>query len=131
MIDKSSYDFDVWLQRGVESTGTAKFLGVDYAKLLNMSASELQSLVGKIVNEPAFTSCGSAKGKGFPGHIFNIYCPAGTKMVYAEPFSHYGGSYGTIWNGVNKNTLRGELETIIQRNTTFRITKVERSYNFV
>ena len=127
MIDKSFYNFDVWLQRGVESTGTAKFLGVDYAKLFNMSASELQSLVGKIVNEPAFTSCGSAKGKGFPGHIFNIYCPAGTKMVYAEPFSHYGGSYGTLWNGVSKNALGSELETIIQRNTTFRITKVERT----
>lgn len=127
LIDGSSYGFDAWVQRGVESSGTARFLGVDSSALISMSQRELQSLVGKVVTDPAFTSCGSAKGKGFPGNIFNIYCPAGTKMVYAEPFSHYGGSYGAVWNGTSKKALGYELETIIQRNTSFRVSKIERT----
>lgn len=128
LIDGSSYQFDTWLQRGVENSGTAAFLGVDSGRLAYMSQSELQPLVGKIMTDEAFVSCGSAKGSGFSGNIYNIYCPKGTKMIYAEPFSHYGGcSNGQMWDGASKTLLRSELETIIQKGTSFRITKIERS----
>lgn len=131
IIDKSSYSFDVWLQRGVDNSGLASLLGLKTTQLTNMTQQELQSFVGRVVTEPAFISCGSAKGTGFGGNIFNIYCPSGTKMLYAEPFSYFGGSPGQIWDGQSKKTLRYELETIIQRNTSFRITKVEKQYGKV
>jgi hypothetical protein len=54
-----------------------------------------------------FVSCGSAKGQGFSGYILNIYCPKGTKMMYAEPFSHYGDGAKLNWNGISKQSSFG------------------------
>lgn len=72
-------------------------------------------------------SCGSAKGQGFGGYIFRIYCPKGTKMMYAEPFSHYGAGYKRKWDGKKQQASFGyEDETIIQRGTKFKVTKVEK-----
>ena len=57
----------------------------------------------------------------------NVFCPAGTHMIYAEPWSHYGGekynyndsnnSIGyTFWDGkTNQSYFGSEDETIIQR----------------
>jgi hypothetical protein len=121
------------VQRGIETKqGTSNFLGlgIDANKLNSMTNTELQLLVGKIVRDEAFVSCGSMKGSGFSGDMLNIYCPAGTKMIYAEPFSVYNGDNLTVnnlWDGKAKYTLRRELETIIQRGTYFRITKIERT----
>jgi hypothetical protein len=89
LIDKSSYDVDIWLQRCVEtSQGAVSFLGIPEKELRNLTKNQLeQKLIGKPVTDQAFVSCGSAKGKGFSGYIFNIYCPKRIKMMYAEPFS--------------------------------------------
>ena len=128
LINKSSYDIDVWLQRGIEtSRGAASFLGIAEKDLRNLPQSQLaQKLVGKPVTDQAFASCGSAKGQGFRGYIFNIYCPRGTKMMYAEPFSSYGKGAELQWNGITKQKSFGhEDETIIQRGTTFKVIKVE------
>jgi hypothetical protein len=130
LIDKSSYDVDIWLQRGVEtSRGAANFLGIPES-VLKKSQSELQKILvdsGKEITDRAFISCGSAKGQGFNGYIFNIYCPRGTKMMYAEPFSAYGRGSGLNWNGISKQLDFGyEDETIIQRGTTFKVIKVEK-----
>lgn len=105
-LDKCTYDFDVWLQRGVDDKGLRGFLGVT-----SLTESNVKALVGKTVCDTAFFSCGSSKGSGFSGNIINIYCPRGTKMLYVEGHSCFDN--------------RGENETIIQRNTHFRITKVE------
>lgn len=129
MIDKSSYDFDMWLQRGVESSsGVANLLQVAEKDLRNLTQSQLeQKLLNKNITDAAFVSCGSAKGQGFSGYIFNIYCPKGTKMMYAEPFSGFGKGAGLDWNGIAKQAGFGyEDETIIQRGTTFRLIKVEK-----
>ena len=133
LIDRSKYDFDVWLQRGVGSTrGAAEFLGISEDNLRHWSNNQLQKIVGKEIIDHAFVSCGSSKGKGFSGYIFNIYCPKGTKMMYAEPFSHYGDGDKMRWDslnldGISKQSDFGyEDETIIQRGTTFKIIKVER-----
>jgi SPP1 gp7 family putative phage head morphogenesis protein len=134
LIDRSKYDFDIWIQRGIESAdGAASFLGVSGDNLRHWSNAELQKLVGKEVTDHAFVSCGSSKGKGFSGYIFNIYCPKGTKMMYAEPFSAYGNGDKMRWDslyldGISKQSDFGyEDETIIQRGTTFKITKIERT----
>jgi hypothetical protein len=130
IINKSQYDSDIWLQRGVESSkGAAGFLGIPESAL--KAQNELQKLLvdnaPKEITDRGFVSCGSAKGQGFSGYIFNIYCPKGTKMMYAEPFSRYGNGAGLDWDGVAKQSSFGyEDETIIQRGTTFRVTKVEK-----
>ncbi|GIJ96562.1 hypothetical protein CAPN001_11310 [Capnocytophaga stomatis] len=106
LIDRSTYNFDVWLQRGVDSKGLKGFLGIQ-----DLEETSVKSMIGRTVIDLAFFSCGSAKGTGFSGHILNIYCPKGTKMLYVESNSAY----------------KHENETIIQRNTHFRIIKVEKS----
>lgn len=128
-INKSKYDRDIWLQRGVETAeGAASFLGITADALRNWSQEQLESaLLGERKADPAFVSCGSAKGKGFQGYIFNIYCPKGTKMLYSEPFSHYGEGGKRKWDGKKTQATFGyEDETIIQRGTQFRITKIEK-----
>ena len=96
--------------------------------LTGASQSDLNNLlVGKVVKDEAFVSCGSAKGAGFSGYIFNVYAPKGTKMLYAEPFSAFGQGHGQNWDGLSGQTsFGGEFETIIQRGTEFRITKVDK-----
>ena len=68
------------------------------------------ALVGKTLTDMGFMSCGAAKGTGFGGNILNIYCPRGTKMLYIDGRSAYA----------------SENEMLIQRNTRFRVTKVEK-----
>jgi hypothetical protein len=128
LINKSSYDIDVWLQRGVEtSQGAASFLKISEKALRTWTWDKLHKLVDRIVMDEGFVSCGSAKGKGFSGYIFNIYCPKGTKMMYAEPFSQYGDGAGLNWNGLAKQKSFGyEDETVIQCGTTFKVINVEK-----
>lgn len=124
LIDRSEYDFDMWLQRGVDYNGARGLLGVD------LYSANPQTLVGKVVTEKAFSSCGMAKGAGFDSRpvIYNIYCPKGTKALYCEPFSAFGKGSGRSWDGVAKQSSIGyEAEILLQQGTTFRITKAEYS----
>lgn len=130
LINRSDFPFDVWMQRGVSPKAFMKTINVDF---LYMSERELQGLVGKTFTDTAFQSCGVTRGGGFSGCdvIMNIYAPTGTKMIYAEPYSAYGGcSYGKgVWDGAYKTTLMDEMEMTLQRSSTLRITKVEKSGN--
>ena len=65
----------------------------------------------------------------------NIYAPAGTKMMFLEPFSYYGINKrgqmsemgGVNWDGKSTQPSYGqEFETLLQQGTQFRVTKVER-----
>ena len=129
LIDKCSYDHDMWLQRGCGYGGMDKFFQCSPDLLHNGSQEELrQALLGTTPTEYAFGSMGSAKGKGFSTHpiIMNIYAPSGTKMMYVEPFSHYGG-HDYNWDGKRTQSHFGdEFETLLQQGTQFRITKIER-----
>lgn len=129
IIDKNPSKFDIWLQRGVESdSGAAGFLGISQT-MLNASEDDLkQMLLGKVVKDEAFTSTAAAKGSGFSGRlILNVYAPKGTKMIYAEPFSAYGRGAGKNWDGISgQNSFGGEFEVILQRGTSYKITKVEK-----
>ena len=130
IIGKCSYDHDMWLQRGCRFGGMDKFLQCDMSLLQRGTQKQLQQeLLGKTVTEYGFMSMGSAKGQGFSGDIlFNVYAPAGTKMMYAEPFSAYGNGSGHGWDGKEKQSSYGhEFETIMQQGTQFRVTKVEKS----
>ena len=132
LIDKSEYDFDIWLQRGCGSEAINSMLGVK--NFDRMTQAELQKFVGKGGRQYNFISTGVAKGKGFSGDVIcNIYAPKGTKMMYAEPFSYYSGAdYDTSafneWDGKKKQSSFGyESEMIIQRGAYYRITKIEKS----
>ncbi len=126
IIDESSYDFDIWLQRGDGMVALKKFGLSNYATATD---SEIYGLVGACGDEGAFWSAGVAKGKGFRGSvIFNIYAPRGTKMMYCEPFSEFGCGDGRDWDGIDAQSTFGyESEILLQRGTKFKITKVEKS----
>ena len=118
----------MWLQRGVDNSGSTAFLGLP-RDLSSYSEAELKKeILGKVFTDDAFTSTATAKGKGFGGNVFNVYAPAGTQMLYAEPFSHYGNGAKRNWDGISEQSSFGsESEMIIQRGTSYRITKVEKS----
>lgn len=128
IINKSYYDKDIWLQRGGGMVELKKFGLSNYAYATD---AEIMALVGKEGTEGAFTSAGVAKGKSFGGNVItNIYAPRGTKMMYAEPYSSFGNGSGRSWDGIAKqSTFGSESEIILQRGTTFRVTKVEKSGN--
>lgn len=133
LIDKSEYDFDIWLQRGCGSEAIESMLGIK--NFSSMTEAQLQKFVGKGGRQYNFISTGVAKGKGFSGDVIcNIYAPKGTHMIYAEPFSYYSGAdYSTsdpshFWDGSKKQGSFGyESEMIIQRGAYYRITKIEKS----
>jgi hypothetical protein len=57
--------------------------------------------------------------------IMNIYAPKGTKAAYVEPFSAFGCGDKRSWDGVSRfSTYSSEHETLFQRGTRMRITKV-------
>lgn len=128
IINKSYYDKDIWLQRGGGMVELKKYGLSNYASATD---AEIMALVGKEGTEGAFTSAGVAKGKGLGGKVIaNIYAPRGTKMMYAEPYSSFGNGSGRSWDGIEKQSTFGiESEIILQRGTTFRVTKVEKSGN--
>ena len=135
IIDKCSYDTDIWLQRGCSWGGMDTFFQCDMDLLQNGTQQELErELMGKICTEYGFFSCGSSKGNGFAGKpiIMNVYAPEGTKMMYVEPFSHYGMGDGRSWDGKSGQRHFGsELETILQQGTQFRVMKVEKSWDTI
>lgn len=128
IINKSYYNKDIWLQRGGGMVELKKYGLSNYASATD---AEIMALVGKEGTEGAFTSAGVAKGKGLGGNVItNIYAPRGTKMMYAEPYSSFGNGSGRSWDGIAKqSTFGSESEIILQRGTTFRVTKVEKSGN--
>ena len=133
MIDKSSYDHDMWLQRGCRYDGMDDFFGVDIGWLQRADTAELRAkLLGSEPVEYGFMSCGDAKGKGFSNHpiILNVYAPRGTKMLYMEPFSAFGMGDMRSWDGISKQYDFGyEAEVLIQQHTAFKVTKIERARN--
>lgn len=127
IIESSSYDFDMWVQRFDDKMSLMKFGINPYQTITD---DMMNSLVGKTGTEGAFWSAGCAKGGGYKASrniTYNIYCPRGTKMMYIEPISACGNGSGRSWNGKSsQSTFGSEIEALIQRGTTFRVTKVEK-----
>lgn len=125
LIDRSSFDFDIWLRRGVGPDGVAKFFGIS-TKELSLTAEKLEELLyDRNFLDTAFISTSPVEGAGFSGCEFRIYAPRGTKMFYAEPFSHYGGGAKLKWDGVSKQSSFGsEFEVILQKGYSYRLKKI-------
>lgn len=123
-IEKNELPTDMWFIRGDDGMkvieSRIKFAG-------GSMPNNLQDLVGMEMQEGGFMSTGSRKGKGFNTRsvIMNIYAPKGTKAAYVEPFSAFGCGDKRSWDGVSRfSTYSSEHETLFQRGTRMRITKV-------
>lgn len=129
IISRSTYDFDMWLQRGCNGNAMESFLGLSPDTFARMSDADLQQFVGRSNRIYSFVSTSVSKGKGFSGDcIMNIYAPQGTQMMYAEPFSHFGNGSGLRWDGISKQQSFGyEAEMLVQRGASYTITKIEKT----
>lgn len=126
-IAKSTYGFDVWLNRGCDFNALESFLGI--SSLSSMSNGELQKFVGTTNTIHNFISTGVADGTGFTDKqvTMRIYAPGGTEMIYAEPFSNYGKGAQIDWDGKTEQSSFGsEAEMIVQRGASYTITKIEK-----
>ncbi len=128
-INRVEIKEDVWLFRGSDQQSLAGLLGVDKSKIIPSNVTALnKKFSGVPVTDQAFFSTGIAADAGFNSDIsYQVLAPNGTKGIYAEPFSHFGGTNidGT-WNGVQKATqVKGEAEVILQAKTTFIVREIK------
>lgn len=126
-LDRSSYDFDIWLSRGVGYDGFKEFVGLDVSKHTEDEVKQL--LIGKVVKDEGFISTAGAEGKGYSGNKLRIYAPEGTKMLYCEPFSNYGdGAKSPNWDGVKQqNNFGYEFEVLLKNGYNYKITDVKKA----
>mgnify|MGYP004647205355 FL=1 len=129
IINRSEYNFDIWLQRGCQNDAIESFLNIPYGTLKNYSESQLQQFIGTNNRIYSFLSTSVSKGNGFSGSvIMNVYAPSGSKMMYAEPFSAFGQGAGKNWDGISAQGHFGyESEMILQRGGSYTITKIEKT----
>lgn len=123
-INRNELPCDMWFMRGDDSLDVIQSR-IEFAG--GTMPNDLQDLVGMTMQEGGFMSCGSRKGKGFASRrvIINVFAPKGTKAAYIEPISYYGNGAGRKWDGDERFTsFSSEHETLFQRGTKMRITKV-------
>lgn len=144
-IDKCELREDAWFVRGGGDGGLAGLLsgndglGLGYDDIAGVlkrqdptEMRQLKQLVeGQTFKEHSFLSTGSARGGGFTGQkvSYNIYAPKGTKAMYVEPTSYYGETTGMkdrlYKKGMKSNRSGRENETLFQRGSEYRITKLD------
>lgn len=127
-LEKSSYDTNMTLRRGVQNERSVFGFSVSEASL-----EQLQQTVGKTYTMKQFGSFSVTDTGGFDGQAEIILrAPKGTKMMYVEPVSSNGikvkdFNNGANWNGKRQNISGyGEQEMLLQRGTSYKIYKVEK-----
>ena len=137
-IDHTVSKQGMHLRRGSDTNGLAGLLegdlfSFDQAKsLCRKSQSEMKkALVGQVFDNHSFMSTGISEDAGFGGNVsYSIYAPKGTRYIYAEPQSYYGGTIGHVEKiyetGQSHSSVGSEAEIILQRGTSFRITNVKK-----
>lgn len=135
-IDKSALKEDSWFVRGSDKKGLAGLLeGSEYSfeqatKILETgdTATLRKAFKGKVFQGHSFLSTGIAKGSGFSGDcMYDIYAPAGTKCIYAEPASYYGNTITgeqIYKKGKAYSSVGSEAENIFQRGTFYRMADI-------
>lgn len=127
LLEKSSYDHDMWVTRGAS---TAEFMNVfnltneDLDKIADGKGDDYIGVSGRNL---AFVSTSPLYSSFYRSSDvrMNIYVPAGSEMIYAEPFSRYNESKydSKNWDGKEGATEFGEeFETILQRGGSYTIT---------
>lgn len=133
---------DMWFQRGDDDLealfGRLGFAGVTVpdevrrntyvpSDIADDFVASLQQFVGQICTDGGFLSLGSAKGQGMRKPVIvNVFVPKGTAIMYLEPFSAFGnGVCSASWDGKSRcRVFEGEFESLLQRGTQMRITKI-------
>lgn len=123
-IDQCTLDDDIRVRRGVSANGLSGLLNVNVEKLKDIEIQK--KLIGSNCLEKGFVSTGIVDGVGFSGINLEIYLSKGSKAIYAEPFSQYGGTNTSgTWDGVQMAGYVGrEAELIIQRNSKFKVKEI-------
>jgi SPP1 gp7 family putative phage head morphogenesis protein len=113
LIEKSTYDSDIWLQSGQDFATIEGVFQIPYGTLSKMTDAELQVLVGEERTIEQFLSAAVNEGGGSMFNSkpmkLNIYAPKGSQMLYASDVGAFG---------------KGENEMILQRGGTYKITKI-------
>ena len=141
-IEQTAFEDAMYLSRGSDIDGLAGLLEGDqftYEQAMEIIRSgDVQKMkqvfTGQEFTNHAYTSTGIAQDAGFRGKVkYEIYCPKGTKGIYAEPQSAYGyTSRNSLYQpGMSYNSVGKEAEMILQRGTTFRITDVTEEYGTI
>ena len=136
-IEKSEMPESVYVVRGSDKGGLAGLLEGDlfsFDDTMSLLRSGDQDAIKKAFEGQTFTShsfmsTGIAKGTGFSGDVkYEIYCPAGTKGIYAEPTSYFGDTISganLYKKGQDYHGVGSEAEVILQRGTQYRITGIK------
>ena len=129
-LNKCAMKQDVWLKRDDNPWCVEYVFNIPN---LDSFRGDPSKLVGKTGIDRSFMSCATCKESYFGSKdvVYNIYCPKGTKGIYAEPFSAFGKT-GRGFDGKTKPTgvtKTNENEVILQRGTMMRITKAEYNTN--
>lgn len=127
-INRSELPCDMWTTRGDLDISVIDSR-IRFAGGTPPTNGNLDDYVGMVMQEGGFMSTASRKGEGFKTRdiILNVYAPKGTKATYVEPFSGFGCGKGRNWSGDERFTIfSGEQETLFQRGTKMRITKIYR-----
>lgn len=113
LIEKSTYDHDIWLQSGQDEQTLEGLLGLPRGTIARMTDEQLENeLVGQMFEIPQFLSTAVNEGGGSVFNSkptkWNIFVPEGSEVLYASDRGAFG---------------KGENEMILQRGGTYEITR--------
>ena len=113
LIEKSTYDDDLWLQSGQGFATIEGFLNIPYGTLQYMTDADMQKFIGYQERMYSFISTAVNEGGGSMFNAkplkINFYAPKDSQMLYASDVGAYG---------------KGENEMILQRGGSYKITKM-------
>lgn len=139
-MDRSITTEDMLVARGQGINLTANQFGVKDELFEQDVETVRRELIGRVAHDNAGLATSLTDSKGDYGKrdiIMKIYCPKGTKAVYAEPFAEYGyhgrlgasASYykgGHYWDGVSKPSgYSTQMEMIVGGGVNLRCRDVQ------
>lgn len=132
LLEKSSYDHDMWVTRGASVTELMNVFNLTGEDLNKIDAGKVDDYVGVSGRNMAFVSTSPLYSSYYRDAEvkMHIYVPAGSEAIYAEPFSRYNESkYNSkTWDGKEGAAAFGdEFEMILQRGGSYTITGVRHS----
>ena len=135
LLEKSSYDHDMWVTRGASSAELMNVFNLTVEDLDKIADGKGDDYIGVSGRNMAFVSTSPIYSSFYRDAEvkMNIYAPAGSEMIYAEPFSRYNKSKynGKNWDGKEGATMFGdEFEMILQRGGSYTITGVRYSSDY-
>lgn len=129
LLGKSSYGHDMSVTRGASVGELMNVFNLTGGDLDKIAAGKGDDYIGVSGRNMAFVSTSPIHGVFYRDADvkMNIYVPAGSEMIYAEPFSHYNESKydAKAWDGEEGAAdFSDEFEMILQRGGSYTITGV-------